>query len=117
MKKILLTTAICLVLASCANDSTDDLVGVPVADVTYTANIQHIIETNCYFCHGATPQNGAPMSMTSYEAVKEAVMNRNLIGKISKENGEDGLMPLGWLRLPQATIDQIIAWRDANFPE
>ena len=117
IKKLLLPSAFCLILAGCVNDSTDDLIGTTDGNITYTGNIQHIVETNCYFCHGSTPQNGAPMSMTSYEAVKEAVINRNLIGKISKQNGEDGLMPFGGQRLPQATIDQIIAWRDANFPE
>jgi len=117
IKKILLPAAFCLILAGCANDSTDDLVGITEGEVTYTENIQHIIATNCYFCHGNTPQNGAPMSLTTYDAVKEAVMNRHLIEKISKQNGEDGLMPLGGQRLPQATIDQVTAWSAANFPE
>ncbi|MDI1256789.1 MAG: c-type cytochrome [Flavobacterium sp.] len=117
IKKLLFPFLLCLILSGCANDSPDDLIEVPQGNITYTGNIQQIIASNCYYCHGSTPQNGAPMSMTSYEAVKEAVMNRNLIGKISKQNGEDGLMPLGGPRLPQATIDQIIAWRDANFAE
>lgn len=97
--------------SSCTNDSSSDLSGIDEIDeVTYTNTVKSIIDNNCIFCHAATPINGAPMPLVTYENVKEAVLNRGLINRISREQGEPGMMPNGGTRLPQAVINQIIAW-------
>lgn len=99
-----------LLVSSCSNDSSADLTDGNLDDVTYTNTVKSIIDNNCISCHAATPVNGAPMSLTTYENVKEAVQNRGLLDRISRAQGEPGMMPNGGTRLPQATIDQVIAW-------
>ena len=102
-----------LLLASCENDSTDDLILTnltPQTNVTYNQDVASIINSNCTSCHGATPTNGAPMSLTTYEQVKDAVQNRDLLDRISRDQGAPGLMPNGGQRLPQTTINIINLW-------
>ncbi|SCY65687.1 hypothetical protein [Flavobacterium caeni] len=97
----------------CANDSTDDLIApqnTPDAPISYTNNVAAVINANCTVCHGASPVNGAPMSLVSYEQVKQAVLERGLIDRISRPQGAEGMMPNGGTRLPQNTIDMIAQW-------
>lgn len=117
-KKIILIFGIVFATLSCTNDSADDLIDIdPEVTVTYTNTVKSIIDNNCLFCHGATPSNGAPMSLNTYDAVKNAVLNRGLLDRISRAQGEPGMMPLGGTRLPQATINQIMEWNTNNLPE
>ena len=109
-----------LALAGCTNDSTDDLVAnaiTPDTNVTYIQNVATIINNNCIICHGTTPANGAPMSLTTYEQVKQAVQERGLIDRISRPQGAEGMMPNGGTRLPQATINIIIQWEAQGLQE
>jgi uncharacterized membrane protein len=99
------------ILSSCTTDSLSDLTTVEEIEiVTYTENIKSIIDNNCIICHASTPVNGAPMSLTTYENVKEAVLNRGLLDRISRPEGESGAMPFGGPRLPQTDINIIIQW-------
>lgn len=109
---------VCLVLSSCVNDSTIDLIEIiPGAPATYSGNVKSIIDNNCLACHGTVPANGAPMSLTTFQNVKDAVANRGLIGRISSDESTSGHMPLGGPRLPQNLIDIIIQWQADGFPE
>ena len=101
-------------MLSCSNNSESDLIednNTPEL-VTYNSDIKTIIDNNCIVCHGNPPQNGAPMPLTTYENVKEAVLNRNLIDRISSTD-PSYLMPFGGQRLPQNLIDMVIQW-EAN---
>ncbi|HMI06651.1 MAG TPA: hypothetical protein VK528_03825 [Flavobacterium sp.] len=105
--------AFILALTGCTNDSTDDLVQnsvTPETNVTYNQNVRTIINNNCIICHGTIPANGAPMSLTTYENVKQAVLERGLLDRISRPQGATGMMPNGGTRLPQASIDVINQW-------
>lgn len=100
-----------VLVSSCSNDSSSDLIGSNNnEDITYTNTVKSIIDNNCISCHAATPVNGAPMSLVTYEQVKEAVLNRGLLDRISRTQGAPGMMPNGGTRLPQAVINQVIAW-------
>ncbi len=118
MKKIIYITVLLNTLFSCTNDSTNDLLEpipeVPV--ISYNNTVKAIIDNNCTNCHSNPPINGAPNPLTTYLEVVNSV-NNNLIERIEKQPGENGAMPLGAPRLPQPTIDQIIAWRANNTPE
>lgn len=110
LKKTLPLAAIALALG-CTNDSTDDLIdNTPVVNVTYSGNIKTIIDNNCIMCHAATPINGAPMPLVTFENVKNAVETRGLLDRISRAEGAPGLMPNGGPRLPQNLIDLIVQW-------
>lgn len=101
-------------IVSCANDSIEDLIEPVVIEpeemVNYSDNIQDIISNNCTFCHSNPPVNGAPNALTTYSQVVSAVINGNLIDRISSQAGENGAMPLGGPRLPQNLIDLIVQW-------
>jgi hypothetical protein len=76
-----------------------------------------IIDNACNNCHTSPPQNGAPMSLTTFMDVKTSVENRGLIDRITRNEGAGGLMPLGGPRLPQASIDLIVQWNEDGLLE
>jgi mono/diheme cytochrome c family protein len=73
------------------------------------------MDTNCISCHGNTPSNGAPMSLTTYQNVKDAVLTKGLIDRISRAQGAAGMMPFGGTRLPQSKIDEVINWKNNGY--
>lgn len=100
-----------LFASACSSSSTDDLVEPVEEDlITYTEHVRPIIQNNCVRCHADPPVNGAPMRLTTYEAVKNAVETRGLLDRIQRQEGEPGAMPLGGPRLPQELIDIILEW-------
>lgn len=116
--KLLLFFIPCAVLQyGCTNESTSDLIGETADEITYTNTVKSIIDNNCVVCHAATPVNGAPMSLTTYENVKNAVLTRGLLDRISRTQGAPGMMPNGGTRLPQDKIDQINTWASEGFQE
>jgi len=108
-----------ILIVSCENNSTDDLIEHTPnqTSITYANNIESIITFNCLSCHSTPPQNGAPMSLETIEDVKNAIITRGLIDRISRTEGSQGAMPQGGPRLPQETIDDIITWATNSFPE
>lgn len=117
--KLLVFSVFCAILQlSCSNESTSDLIGDPIAEeITYTNAVKSIIDNNCISCHGTTPTNGAPMSLTTYANVRDAVLNRSLLDRISRDQGASGMMPLGGTRLLQEKINQINTWATEGFRE
>lgn len=113
MRKIIITLLLgASLLVSCTNDSESDLIELTnETTITYTNYVKNVVDTNCITCHGTTPSNGAPMSLTTYENVKNAVLNRGLLDRISRAQGAQGMMPNGGTRLPQTTIDAITKWQ------
>ncbi|MDP2687328.1 MAG: hypothetical protein Q8O62_08910 [Aequorivita sp.] len=107
-----------LLLFGCTAVSEEDLVdATPIPEtITFNENVKPIIDNNCIICHSNPPQNGAPMPLVSYENVKEAVQNRNLIGRISSDDPVF-MMPFGGPRLPQNLIDIIIQWNEDGLIE
>lgn len=105
-------------LSSCTNESISDLEQTNNNDnITYLLSVKQIIDNNCINCHGTTPTSGAPMPLTTYENVKDAVLTRDLLDRISRTEGAPGAMPLGGTRLPQNDIDAISQWIDLDFPQ
>ncbi|MEW5675131.1 hypothetical protein ABGT15_02340 [Flavobacterium enshiense] len=104
-------------MLSCDNDTEADLYSdTPLNQVTYNNTIKNIITENCIMCHSRPPVNGAPIPLVDYDYVKSAIISNELIERISSED-PGYLMPYGGPRLPQFKINQVIAWRDANYPE
>ena len=102
-----------LILTRCSKDDVDEIIVIPPTsgDITYANNIQSIISSNCLSCHGSTPSNGAPMSLTTFTNVKNATENRGLIGLI-----EDGTMPpTGNLSVAQVQLFK--TWRSEGYKE
>jgi hypothetical protein len=102
-----------LTLTSCSYESTLDLIDVPfVETVTYTNDVKPIIDGSCVGCHGNPLINGAPMSLTTYENVKQFVQNEKIINRISRDINDPQLMPVSGPKLPQPVIDLVIKWKD-----
>ncbi len=101
-----------LSISSCSQSTYDDIEEEtdPIPEIVTYQDVKPIIDGVCLACHSNPPQNGAPMPLVSFENVKDAVQNRDLINKISKNEGDNGLMPLGGPRLPQSSIDLIVKW-------
>ncbi len=111
MKKLLSFILFVMLIVNCTSVSEDDLIDTtPIEDViTYNNQVKPIIDNNCIHCHSMPPVNGAPMPLIGYGDVKNAVLNDDLIERISSED-LGFLMPFGGPRLPQNLIDIIIQW-------
>ncbi len=111
--------SLCLFLfTSCTQSTYDDIEEEEIIPelVTYQ-DIKSTIDNACLNCHSNPTQNGAPMSLVTYENVKDAVLNRDLLGRVNKNDGEDGLMPLGGPRLSQDSIDLLFLWEEDGLLE
>jgi len=100
---------ILFLMSSCSSNN-DDEMNLPVEDVTYTVTIKLIIDSNCLNCHVEPPVNGASMSLTTYENVREAVINRGLIGRV-----ESGSMPPVGDVLTTDEVQAIKDWKTGGF--
>ena len=118
-KKVLTVLSLASIFMSCTTDNSQTLMDNPnlMAEATYKQNVKAIIDNNCISCHATVPRNGAPMALATYEQVKNAVLNRGLLNRISLKNGSSLLMPQGGPRLPQATIDIIVKWNQDGLLE
>lgn len=116
MKKLeALTILFCVAMfVSCSSDSADDGDPTPPVnkDVTYAKNVKPIIDGTCIRCHSNPPVNSAPMSLTTYDNVKQAVTDRSLIARV-----EDGSMPPDGSDLTSTQIKTIKDWEAGGFKE
>ena len=110
---------ISLAFVGCTSTTYDDIGSDddPILDIITYQEVKPIIDNNCLNCHSNPTQNGAPMQLTTYDNVKEAMLNRGLLNRISLNDGADGLMPLGGPRMSQSSIDLIARWAEDGFLE
>ena len=95
------------------------LFAAPAQDVTFHKDVEPILQARCQGCH--RPGEAAPMSLLTYQearpwakAIREAVLVRKMPpwfadpahGKFANDR-----------RMPQAEIDQIVAWADSGAKE
>lgn len=113
-----------LLMISCSSGSESDLSPSPSPNpnpdpspvtLTYTNTIKSIMDNNCTSCHGSTTSNGATISLDTYARVKASA--DNIIDRISRAQGAGGMMPQNGTRLPQSTIDNVIAWKNNGYIE
>ncbi|SEQ56954.1 c-type cytochrome [Neolewinella agarilytica] len=82
--------------------------GCQTTDVSFSAVVKPIIETNCQGCHsGGSPSGG--IDLASYSGIKTRADNGQLLGSIDWQDGFSR-MPQGSPQLDQCKIDQIAAW-------
>jgi uncharacterized membrane protein len=101
---------------SCTNDSENDLieaVAPPNVEnpepetITYTNNVEAIIQSSCVGCHASPPVNGAPFALVNFDQVNQR--SNGILNRMQLQSGAAGAMPPSG-RLPQATINLIEAW-------
>jgi hypothetical protein len=129
MRNKLVIICIFFVLAGCSSSDTNEGVmappdstnnppdndddNTPPSPVSWEADIRVIIQNNCTTCHSDPPRNDAPMSLVTYDDVRNAVENRGLLGRINSTTSP--MPPTG--RLPAATRQLIEDWADLGFEE
>ncbi|MBC8052631.1 MAG: hypothetical protein H7Y13_06165 [Sphingobacteriaceae bacterium] len=74
--------------------------------VTYTNDIQAIIQNNCGSCH----ISGSEVKFNSYTSTKNNI--DGILTRIKLAQGASGMMPNGGTKLPQSTINTIQKWKD-----
>ena len=108
IKVILLLGLMFAVGVSCVgSDDSDDMIDPD--QVTYEADVRPIVEGICLNCHTDPPINGAPMPLTSFDAVRNAVETRGLltrINSISNPMPPSGLLPADTRQVFQDWVDQ-----------
>lgn len=116
MKNLLMFTGLFLIflVVSCSGGGGDDspIIDPTPTTITYANTISGIVSSRCTSCHGSPPSNGAPMSLTTYDNVKDAVTSRGLINKI-----ETGVMPQNGTMLSATQIQNFKTWQANGFPE
>lgn len=115
MRKLVIVILFSHLLLACTNDSESDLIEIEEeVSISYETHIQQIFANNCTGCHNDPPVNGAPFALNTYERVKNAVENGNVLTAIKRQTGASAAMPPSG-RLPQTTIDVIEQWADEGF--
>ena len=115
--KILVFVMPFLAIISCSSDSSDDLTPPPEDEITYTNDIKSIMDSRCNNCHGNPPSNGAPVSLTTYDEVKDETQNGDLINRIERDQGTAGVMPPAGNTLTGSQIQLIKDWMTEGYKE
>jgi hypothetical protein len=83
------------------------------ASVSYMNNVQNIIVTKCSPCH--FPPKGNKKPFDSYTAVKTNI--DDIIARVQRNPGDKGFMPAMHPKLPDSTINVLIAWKNNGTPQ
>ena len=119
MKKIFYLCFFATLLNSCTREDSLSLseTKAPLAQVTYMNSVKSIMDNNCVSCHAAVPRFGAPMSLVTYNDVKESVLNRGLVNRMQLPESNAQLMPQGGPKLPENITNSVIKWQTEGFIE
>lgn len=107
----ILLSVIGLVTYSCESSNEDDLFGDcnPV-NVSFSSDIQPILEASCTGCHSEGSGQGAGIVLTNYAGVKGQIDTDRFIESINWENGVTN-MPLGASeKIDACEIETIQKW-------
>ncbi len=116
MKKLLFIPLMALLtLAACKNDSAEELHGegdpCDTDNVTFSANVEPLIQSNCVPCHNASNASGG-IFLDQYAGVKEVADNGKLMGALNYAAGFTAMPPSE--KLPDCDIAAVQAWVDAG---
>lgn len=114
MKKSILTILfICAAfLVSCTTRTYEEISETDTsASPTYKTNVEAVIQTNCLGCHSA---GGRFPALETYEQVKDATQNGNLICRIDQTQSCGNVMPRSG-PMPRQTIEMIILWQKEGY--
>lgn len=120
--KLLALVGAGLLLAGCASQNGEDLLGtgplpVPACDtspVTYALTIAPLLQQNCSSCHNSGLASGG-LNVGSYAQVKNVAANGQLLGTVGHEPGFPA-MPQGGAKLSDCAIGQLRQWVAAGSP-
>lgn len=106
--RFILTFAIALLfLSSC---SYNELSLCESNNPSFQNCIEPIFKQNCISCHNHQQQYGN-LTLESYSEISDAVLNGNVIDRISRDELDILFMPQSASRLPETEIKLIINWK------
>lgn len=115
----LLFTLVVLGFCGCLSDSEEELLtdidACDTVQVTYSANIEHILATNCYSCHKTGIARGGVV-LDNYASVTEYAQTGHLLGVIEHKPGFSA-MPQDAAQLSDCEIAKVRAWIALGLPE
>ncbi len=91
------------------DNGTNTDTGTGTAKITYTNDIQSIINANCTSCHNSSMESP---SLTTYTQVKNATSSGKLLCTI-QASGCKVMPPSG--KMSQANIDLILLWKSQGY--
>jgi hypothetical protein len=114
MKKLIIFLLfICTItyMVSCTS-STYEEISAPVTNPTYAVNVEPVIKAKCTGCHSG----GQSPNLTTYQNVKNATQNGDLICRIDQTPGVacGRVMPPSG-SMSKQTIDMIILWQTQGY--
>lgn len=112
-KSILVLLIICAVfMTSCTTRTYEEISEAEAsASPTYTVNVAPVIQVNCLSCHS---EGGRFPTLETYEQVKDATQNGDLICRIDQTQSCGNVMPRSGA-MPRPTIDMIILWQKEGY--
>ncbi len=81
--------------------------------ITYMANVQPTIVSNCSPCH--IPPKGSKRAFNNYDSVKSNI--DEIIARIQKQPDEKGFMPFKHPKLADSTIMVFVNWKKDGLAE
>jgi hypothetical protein len=88
--------------------------GCDTSNVTWSATVRPIIDTNCKGCHTAASPSGGVV-LDNYSAVANTAFNGSLLGSVQHSPGWTS-MPFGGSKLSDCDIAKIRIWVNAGSP-
>lgn len=92
-----------------------DIEGCETTDVSFSATLQPVLNTQCVGCHGDAIAN-VGINLEHYEGVKAIADNGQLVGAINWATSFEA-MPQGGAKLSQCVIDQVVSWINDGAPD
>lgn len=92
----------------CAN--TCDTTGT----ISYLANIQPVIQSNCISCHGSSNPYGG-LKLTNYTETMNAIKNNNLLASVNHQTGASAMPPS--YSISNCEIRTFELWAGQNYPQ
>lgn len=80
----------------------------------FATRVAPFLEQHCWFCHGATRQRGG-IEFDEYSDERTALADRDAWPRVREQLAAGSMPPAKRPRPPQADVDAVIAWIDANF--
>jgi mono/diheme cytochrome c family protein len=111
MKKVVIIfLGVVSLISSCYYDNEEELytlVPCDTVNVRYSAQINSILQTYCFGCHGGTADLGSGIKLGEYSVIKQLADNGILLDAITRNNNR---MPKGGAPLPNCKIAEIRTW-------
>ena len=108
MKKIYFIVFIAVAVFALSNCGSSKKVAAAPAKLTYQANVQALVETNCSPCH-IPAKGGRKKAYDTYASVQGDI--DEIIRRIELEPGQRGFMPFKGAKLSDSTIAQFKKWK------